>query len=164
MKISGTGLIQQIPYNYDLLNKLAGEKNQSLRNLKINLEVIEYFPIFVLSLKHYDRKIIVLQIKKINMENLKGINSLVDFVKDLGEVVVVKYLGVVIGYTYDGEKIEFLDNEHSKEIQKTLSEGHTIGLSSRRMGTVGENGYVNYEKITEYNVINRLDEIINSKQ
>jgi hypothetical protein len=98
------------------------------------------------------------------MENLKGINSLVDFVKDLGEVVVVKYLGVVIGYTYDGEKIEFLDNEHSKEIQKTLSEGHTIGLSSRRMGTVGENGYVNYEKITEYNVINRLDEIINSKQ
>jgi hypothetical protein len=55
MKIFGTGLIQQIPYNYDLLNKLASEKNQSLRNLKINLEVIEYFLIFVMSLKHHDR-------------------------------------------------------------------------------------------------------------
>jgi hypothetical protein len=32
------------------------------------------------------------------------------------------------------------------------------------MGTVDENGYVNYETITEYSVINRLDEIINSKQ
>lgn len=77
----------------------------------------------------------------------------------------VKYLGVVIGHTYDGQTIEFLDNEHSKEIQKTLSEGHTIGLSSRRMGTVDESGYVNYEKITEYGVINYLDEILNkSKQ
>jgi len=80
------------------------------------------------------------------------------------EKIEVKYLGVVIGHTYDGQKIEFLDNEHSKEIQKTLSEGHTIGLLSRRMGTVDENGYVNYEKITEYGVINRLDEIINLKQ
>ena len=61
-------------------------------------------------------------------------------------------------------QLSFLDNEHSKGIQKTLSEGHTIGLSSRRMGTVDENGYVNYEKITEYGVINRLDELKNSKQ
>jgi len=80
------------------------------------------------------------------------------------EKTEVKYLGVVIGYTYDGQTIEFLDNEHSREIQKTLSEGHTIGLSSRRMGTVDENGYTNYEKITEYGVINRLDELIGSKQ
>ena len=80
------------------------------------------------------------------------------------EKTEVKYLGVVIGHTYDGQTIEFLDNEHSNEIQKTLSEGHTIGLSSRRMGTVDENGYVNYEKITEYGVINRLDELKNSKQ
>ena len=80
------------------------------------------------------------------------------------EKTEVKYLGVVIGHTYDGQTIEFLDNEHSKEIQKTLSEGHTIGLSSRRMGTVDENGYVNYEKITEYGVINRLDGLKNSKQ
>jgi len=77
----------------------------------------------------------------------------------------VKYLGVVIGHTYDGQMIEFLNNGHSKEIQKTLSEGHTIGFSSRRMGTVDENGYINYEKITEYVVINYLDKILNkSKQ
>ncbi|TXG82067.1 MAG: hypothetical protein E6R13_05505 [Spirochaetes bacterium] len=69
----------------------------------------------------------------------------------------VKYLGIVIGHTYDGQTIEFLDNEHSKEIQKTLSEGRTISLSSRRMGTVDKNGYVHYEKIIEYHVINRLD-------
>jgi hypothetical protein len=80
------------------------------------------------------------------------------------EKLEVKYLGVIIGHTHDGKKIEFLDNEHAKEIQKTLLEGHTIGLSSRLMGTVDENGYVNYETITEYSVINRLDEIINSKQ
>ena len=80
------------------------------------------------------------------------------------EKTEVKYLGVVIGHTYDGQTIEFLDNEHSNEIQKTLSESHTIGLSSRRMGTVDENGCVNYEKITEYGVINRLDELKNSKQ
>lgn len=81
------------------------------------------------------------------------------------EKIEVKCLGVVIGHTYDGQTIEFLDNEHSKEIQKTLSEGHTIGISSRRMGTVDENGYVNYEKVTEYGVINHLDEILNkSKQ
>lgn len=81
------------------------------------------------------------------------------------EKIEVKYLGVVIGHTYDGQTIEFLDNEHSKEIQKTLSEGHTIGISSRRMGTVDENGYANYEKITEYSVINYLDKILNkSKQ
>ena len=81
------------------------------------------------------------------------------------EKIEVKYLGVVIGHTYDGQTIEFLDNEHSKEIQKTLSEGHTIGISQRRMGTVDENGYTNYEKITEYSVINYLDKILNkSKQ
>ena len=68
----------------------------------------------------------------------------------------VKYLGVVIGHTYDGQTIEFLDNEHSKEIQKTLSEGHAICLSSRRIGTVDENGCVNYEKITEYELIKLL--------
>ena len=54
------------------------------------------------------------------------------------EKTEVKYLGVVIGHTYDGQTIEFLDNEHSKEIQKTLSEDHTIGISSRRTGMVDE--------------------------
>lgn len=71
----------------------------------------------------------------------------------------VKYLGVVIGYTYDGEKIQFLDNELSKEIQKTFLEGHTIGLSQRRMGTVTEDGFINNEEIIEYNVINYFYEI-----
>ena len=42
--------------------------------------------------------------------------------------------------------------------------GHSIGISSRRMGTVDENGRVNYEEITGYGVINRLDELKDSKQ
>jgi hypothetical protein len=42
--------------------------------------------------------------------------------------------------------------------------GHTIGISSRRMGTVDENGKVNYEEITEYGIINRLDQLKDSKQ
>ena len=42
----------------------------------------------------------------------------------------VKYLGIVIGHTYDGLTIEFLDNELSKEIKKRLSEGLTISLST----------------------------------
>ncbi len=80
------------------------------------------------------------------------------------EKIEVKYLGVVIGHTYDGQTIEFLDNEHSKILKEDMLKGHTIGISSRRMGTVDENNKVNYVKITEYSVINRLDELKNSKQ
>ena len=76
----------------------------------------------------------------------------------------VKYLGIVVGYTYDGQTIEYLDNKEAQQIKKDLMMGHPIGISSRRMGTVDENGRVNYEKITEYGVINCLDELKNSKQ
>jgi hypothetical protein len=60
------------------------------------------------------------------------------------EKIEVKYLGVVIGHTYDGQTIEFLDNEHSKILKEDMLKGHTIGISSRRMGTVDENNKVNY--------------------
>ena len=76
----------------------------------------------------------------------------------------VKYLGIVVGYTYDGQTIEFLDNKEGQQIKKDLMMGHSIGISSRRMGTVDENGRVNYEEIIEYGVINRLDELKDSKQ
>ena len=77
------------------------------------------------------------------------------------EKIEVKYLNVVIGYTCDGGKtIEFLDNEESKEVQNSLLKGHTVGISSRRMGTIDENGYVSYEKITEYGILNYLDKLI----
>ena len=52
----------------------------------------------------------------------------------------------------------------SKILKEDMLKGHTIGISSRRMGTVDENNKVNYEKITEYGVINCLDELKNSKQ
>lgn len=80
------------------------------------------------------------------------------------EKVEVKYLGVVVGYTYDGQTIEFLNNELSKEVQSTLLGGNSIGISSRRMGTVDESGRVSYEKITEYGVINHLDSLKSSRR
>ena len=76
----------------------------------------------------------------------------------------VKYLVIVVGYTYDGQTIEYLDNKEAQQIKKDLMMGHLIGISSRRMGTVDENGRVNYEEIIEYGVINRLDELKDSKQ
>jgi hypothetical protein len=60
----------------------------------------------------------------------------------------VKYLGIVVGYTYDGQTIEYLDNKEAQQIKKDLMMGHPIGISSRQMGTVDENGRGNYEEIT----------------
>jgi hypothetical protein len=76
----------------------------------------------------------------------------------------VKYLGIVVGYTYDGQTIEFLDNKEAQQIKENLMKGQSIGISSRRMGTVDESGKVNYKKIIEYGIINHFDELKDSKQ
>lgn len=69
--------------------------------------------------------------------------------KDMSKTEVT-YEGVVIGHTYDGMKIDFLDNEKSKEFQKCLKEGRSVGISSRRTGDVDENFRVTYKDVTEY--------------
>lgn len=69
--------------------------------------------------------------------------------------IEVKFNGVAVGYTYDGGKsIEFFDSKEAKEIMKELNTGSPIGISSRRIGKVDENGYVyDMGDINELNII-----------
>jgi len=57
--------------------------------------------------------------------------------------VEVKSNGIVIGYTYDeGKTIDFLDNDEAKKVLDKMKNGTPIGISSRRMGRVDEDGNV----------------------
>ena len=66
----------------------------------------------------------------------------------------VKYLGVVVGYTYgEGSTIEFLDNELAKQVLEKINSNNKVGLSSRRMGLIKEDNKIEYNEITEYGII-----------
>ena len=57
--------------------------------------------------------------------------------------VEVKSNGIVIGYTYDeGKTIDFLDNDEAKKVLDKMNTGIPIGVSSRRMGNVDEDGNI----------------------
>lgn len=65
-------------------------------------------------------------------------------------MVEVKYLGVVVGYTYDNKTIAFYDNEEAKQCKKDILDGQSIFISSRKLGVVKENNFVDEEEIVEY--------------
>jgi len=66
--------------------------------------------------------------------------------------IEVKSNGIVIGYTYDeGKTIYFLDNDEVKKVLDKMNAGTPIGISSRRMGTIDEDG-----NITDKGEINEL--------
>jgi len=57
--------------------------------------------------------------------------------------VEVKSNGIIVGYTYDeGKTIEFLDNDEAKKVKEKMLSEQQIGISSRRMGKVDENGNI----------------------
>ena len=57
--------------------------------------------------------------------------------------IEVKSNGIVIGYTYDeGKTIDFLDNDEAKKVLDKMKTGTSIGVSSRRMGNVDEDGNI----------------------
>jgi len=71
--------------------------------------------------------------------------------KDMGRIEV-KSNGIVIGYTYDeGKTIDFLDNDEAKKVLDKMNTGTLIGISSRRMGKVDEDG-----NVTDMGDINEL--------
>lgn len=78
-----------------------------------------------------------------------------DFLNQTKEKIEVKLNGIVIGYTYDeGKTIEFLDTEEALNVKNAMFDGHPIGISSRKMGTVGEDGNVIIGKLNELGIIN----------
>ncbi len=61
------------------------------------------------------------------------------FEPDMNKKIEVKYNGVVIGYSDGNNSITFLDTKEAQEAKHVLLEGHPIGISSRRIGTVENN-------------------------
>ena len=61
----------------------------------------------------------------------------------------VKYLGIVVGHSYDGQTIEFLNNEYSKKFKEEMLKGQRIGISSRRLEVVDEDELVNLDTTEE---------------
>ena len=71
------------------------------------------------------------------------------------------YFGKIIGYTYnEGSVIEFLDDKYSKEEKNYLDNRESIGISSKKIEVIDENGCVNLEEITEVGVIKEIDDTI----
>ena len=65
----------------------------------------------------------------------------------------VKYLGVTVGYSYDGQTIEFLDNKEAQQIKDYLIKGNNIGISSRQTGIIDENNKISDSEIIEYSIM-----------
>jgi len=68
-------------------------------------------------------------------------------------MIEVKYKGILVGYTYDGKSIKFLNTKEAIEIQNKLTESQNICLSSRKMGTIDENHRVTSDGPFEYSII-----------
>jgi len=66
-------------------------------------------------------------------------------------MVEVKYLGVVIGYTYDNCKtIVFIDNEVAEVCKNNIFKNKSLFISSRQKGTIGDDNIVAIEEAIEY--------------
>ena len=67
------------------------------------------------------------------------------------EILPVKYNGKVVGYTQDeGKTIHFNDNEEAKLLSKSLNTN--IGISSRGVGKISEDGFVVERKVTSFDI------------
>ena len=63
--------------------------------------------------------------------------------------------GVIIGYTYgEGNAIEFLDNKEAFIVKDKLYKGQPVGISSRKMGTIDENGKCIIGELNELGIVN----------
>jgi hypothetical protein len=68
--------------------------------------------------------------------------------------VPVNYNGVVVGYTWDeGKTIEFIDSVAENEINRLISQGQIIGLSSRAIGEVRDDNTVEKTEEISYDLL-----------
>ena len=68
--------------------------------------------------------------------------------------VPVNYNGIVVGYTYDkGKTIEFIDSNVENEINRLISQGQIIGLSSRAIGELRDDNTVEKTEEISYDLL-----------
>jgi len=71
----------------------------------------------------------------------------------------IKYFGRIVGYTSDGQTIDFLDNDHARKLRSSILDGDLISISFRQFGIVDINGKITHEDIPEYGIMNLKKEM-----
>jgi len=67
------------------------------------------------------------------------------------EMIPIKYNGKVVGYTQDeGKTIHFNDSEETKLLLKSLNTN--IGISSRGVGKISEDGFAIERKVESFDI------------
>jgi len=83
----------------------------------------------------------------------KNLNELFNKMEN-DKIIPVTYKGLVVGHVgANVNEIIFHDDKESQLIKNKMMQGHPIGISSRKTGTVDENGNINEIQDNEWSII-----------